>query len=53
MPKKDFGKLRPASNLTTSVVKLVSVIEVSMKWKLQFKILLKTQAHTLTRIDMY
>ena len=30
MPKKDFGKLRPASNLKKLVVKLVSVIEVSV-----------------------
>ena len=30
MPKKDFGKLRPASSLKKSLVKLVSVIEVSM-----------------------
>ena len=30
MPKKDFGKLRPASSLKKSLVKLVSVIEVCM-----------------------
>ena len=30
MPKKDFGKLRPASDLKKSVVKLISVIEVSI-----------------------
>ena len=33
MPKKDIGKLRPVSNLEKSVVKPVSVIEVSMQWK--------------------
>ena len=30
MPKKDFGKLRPASSLKKSLVNFVSVIEVCM-----------------------
>ena len=42
MPKKDFGKLRPASNERKSVVKPVSVIEVIIYWKLQSLIILQT-----------
>ena len=47
-PKRILGNCAQPVILNKSVVKLVSVIEVSMYWKLQSLILLQTKAHTDT-----